>query len=982
MKTKIAICAGLVLVLAASVALTLGLHRDNQRQMLDLFQRHQLLVARDAVGQVEAALGGLSRQLQGLCPSIALLLSRPESLSVELERQFQSLKGLHVAQISIADATGAVIAWAGDLPAGGRIVDQSLLEWARQPENEERIYAAFLPVTAQTRLREPNLRLVLAKRVCNRWNATGQQAAGHGFTGIISLSINFGDLVGEQLSRMGHGLIGRSWVLAEDGTLLYHAEHPEMELRNVARAGRDCLGCHPSMDHVSRILDSKQGTIDFTVIGFPKMLAAFTPLRIADRSWILVVNSPYDIVTAASSQNLRKTLLLLGITVTALIAGSALVYRGHDLRVKAEAESRRWQEKRALEDIVRQSEERYRTIVETTRDIIWTLDTRGNFTFANSSGEAISGYPVHEILGQPFTPLVHPDDLPKAREVMQENLAGRSSTYEMRFRAKSGETFVLSASSVPLFAGSEVTGIVSVARDITAQKRAEAELRDSQQKYETLVNSLDGIVWEADRDTFRYSFVGKPAERILGYPLSRWLAEPTFWEDHLHPDDREAAVSGRSQAVGRDYVLEYRMLSADGHGVWFRDVARIDQTEGASGRLRGIMVDVSERKRAEEQLRQSQKMEAIGQLAGGIAHDFNNLVTVITGYSDLALATMNEGDPLRAAVQEIGRAGERAASVTRQLLAFARRQILQPRVLDLNAVVEQTDRMLRRLIGEDIELVADLDPDLGRVKADVGQIEQVLLNLAVNARDAMEGGGRLILKTRNVTAPDLYAHSPVDAPGGDCIALDVIDTGCGMDEETLSHIFEPFFTTKEAGKGTGLGLSTVYGIIRQSGGSISVSSRPGEGSQFHILLPRVEDEIQPEAQATDHDVEDDLCGSETILLVEDEEAVRDLARRILESKGYKVIPARNGNEALSICEQSPDVIHLLLTDLVMPRMNGVALAEAIRIRRPSTRILYMSVYSDDNIIRQGITARTSSFIQKPFPPDLLLRMVRASLASG
>jgi signal transduction histidine kinase len=391
----------------------------------------------------------------------------------------------------------------------------------------------------------------------------------------------------------------------------------------------------------------------------------------------------------------------------------------------------------------------------------------------------------------------------------------------------------------------------------------------------------------------------------------------------------------------------------------------------------GIGADVSERRELEDQLRQSQKLEAVGQLAGVVAHDFNNMLTVITGYGDLLLRGLGQADPMRLKVEEIKKAGERASSLTRQLLAFSRKQVLQPKVLQLNSVVADVDKMLRRLIGEDIGLVAVPGPSLGRIKADPGQIEQVILNLAVNARDAMPRGGKLTIETQNVYLGDEYAAQHIAVPPGPYVMLAVSDTGTGMDEKTKARIFEPFFTTKEVGKGTGLGLSTVYGIVKQSGGSIWVYSEMGKGTTFKIYLPRADGVVESDETRS---VPAELPqGHETVLLAEDEEQVRRMTRTILEMNGYRVLEASSGNEALAIYKQHEGPIDLAITDVVMPQMSGRELAQSLEALRPGIKVLYVSGYTDDAIVRHGLLDEGIAFIQKPFTPEAFSRKVREVL---
>lgn len=392
-----------------------------------------------------------------------------------------------------------------------------------------------------------------------------------------------------------------------------------------------------------------------------------------------------------------------------------------------------------------------------------------------------------------------------------------------------------------------------------------------------------------------------------------------------------------------------------------------------------VRTDTGKRASLEDQLRQSQKLEAIGRLAGGIAHDFNNILTAIMGYSALLQSSLNERDPKQQEVEEIKKAVRRASSLIQQLLAFSRRQVLQLRVLDLNAVVMNIQQLLQRLIGEDIELIILPTPALGRVKADPGQIEQVLMNLALNARDAMPQGGNLTIETANVMIDEAFARRHLISHPGPYIMLSVTDTGSGMDEETQAHIFEPFFTTKEQGKGTGLGLATVYGIVKQSGGSIFVYSKPGKGATCKIYLPRV-DEPLTEMESTKVFM-DSPQGSETILLVEDEDSVRELVRKVLQRNGYTILEASHGDEALKICTRHKGEISLLVTDVVMPRMSGRELAEQLMVSRPKMKVLYLSGYTNDAVVRHGVLESMTAFLQKPFTPEALAQKVRDVLDS-
>jgi len=507
-------------------------------------------------------------------------------------------------------------------------------------------------------------------------------------------------------------------------------------------------------------------------------------------------------------------------------------------------------------------------------------------------------------------------------------------------------------------------------------ERALESLARREGRFRSLIENAQDVITILDaRGTIGY--MSPAAESILGRPPEEFVGKSVF--DFLHPDDTAVAHA----AIGR--VMEnpesvrtwlIRLRHANGSWRTMEVIGKLLAGEG-SPQIVANSRDVTESHALEEQLRQSQKMEAVGRLAGGIAHDFNNLLTVIGGYGELLLTSIPRGHPNREPLEAIVAAGERAASLTRQLLAFSRKQVLVPEVLDLNAIVARMDKMLGRLIGEDVNLFTKLDPSAGNVRADPSQLEQVIMNLAVNARDAMPRGGKLTIETANAELGEAYAQRHAAVATGPHVMLAVSDTGVGMDAETQGRIFEPFFTTKERGKGTGLGLSTVFGIVKQSGGSIWVYSEPGKGSTFKIYLPRVEEAPMP--RETPSGINPSIQGTETILLVEDEASIRTLARKVLESAGHRVVEAKSGPDALELVRGSGDPIHLLLTDLVMPEMAGTELASRLLESRPELRILYMSGYTDDAVVRHGLLDHRHHFLPKPFTPSVLAAKVREVL---
>jgi two-component system cell cycle sensor histidine kinase/response regulator CckA len=507
------------------------------------------------------------------------------------------------------------------------------------------------------------------------------------------------------------------------------------------------------------------------------------------------------------------------------------------------------------------------------------------------------------------------------------------------------------------------------------RKRTEEQLHESERKYRLLFETNPEPMFVYEFETLRILAVNGAAVARYGHTESEFLQLtlrdicPPEEQGRLDEELARRPDDGAVRAGVRHWTKQGQRFDVD-------LVAR--PLEFANRHARLVLArDVSAQRRLEEQLRQSQKMEAVGQLAGGIAHDFNNLLTAILGSTQLLLHNTPAGDARREDAEEIRHAGLRAAELTRQLLAFSRRQVLAPKVLDVNAVVANMDRMLRRLLGEDVELATSRDPAAGTVNADPGQLEQVLLNLAVNARDAMPGGGRLSIGTTRVTLHEEHVERRHRMPAGDYVCLAVADTGVGMDETTQAHLFEPFFTTKEVGKGTGLGLATVYGIVKQSGGYIWVYSEAGHGTTVKIYLPRVPGVAESPVPAPEP--QQVRGGDETVLLVEDAAPVRTLARRSLEARGYRVLEAADGPSALQLSARHLDGIDILVTDVVMPGMSGRELAERLAPERPSMKVLYTSGYTDDAMVRQGVLSAGVAFLQKPFVPDTLARKVREVL---
>jgi len=623
-------------------------------------------------------------------------------------------------------------------------------------------------------------------------------------------------------------------------------------------------------------------------------------------------------------------------------------------------------------------EELFRLISENAADMIAVVDLQGRRIYNSISYEKVLGYSAEELRQSFAFEQIHPDDRETVRKAEEEaRLTGSGKTVEYRFRHKAGGWRILeSTASVIRARNGESDKLVIVTRDITERKRAVEASLLSEASFRSVVEDAPYGIYRASTDG-SFLRVNPALQKMLGYPTAGELL-----------DVRLDAAVFRNPA---DFQRLVELLADDGE---FKDVEfewqRKDGTPltvRCSGRRLGggeisdgfevFAEDVTDRRILERQLRMAAKMEAVGRLSGGIAHDFNNLLGVIIGYSQVLKRKLGPGSSLTEYAEEVEKAGQRAVSLTRQLLAFSRQQILTPAVLDLNTLVSDMEKMLPRLIGEDIVLRIRLAPDLGRVKADHGQIEQVVMNLAVNARDAMPDGGNLTVETANVELNEAYARQHAGAKPGHYVMLAVADSGIGMNAETIARIFEPFFTTKEVGKGTGLGLATVYGVVKQSGGYIWVDSELGKGASFQIFLPRVDEHIA--APVENLPSESSLTGTETVLLVEDAEPLRKLARSFLVEHGFQVLAAANGEEAIQLAKTSSRPIHLLLTDVVMPGMNGRALAEQLVPMQPQIRILYMSGYTDSFIAGHGVLEQGTHLLHKPFTEQALLRKVRQVL---
>jgi len=694
--------------------------------------------------------------------------------------------------------------------------------------------------------------------------------------------------------------------------------------------------------------------------------------QIPDTPWALVAK--IDAAEALAEWRFRA-ILIVALVLALMLALGAAVYAVVQQRAKYRALAQ-------SDAVLRESEEKFRNLAAAARDAVILINSEGRIVFWNAAAEAMFGYAQVEVIGRSVHDLLAPPHhQPDALAgIMRFAATGDGSvigkTLELAGRRKDGTEFPIELS----VAATAVQGqwhAIGIARDITARKRTELLLQQERDKAKQYLNVVEVILVALDTQG-RVTLLNRKGYQVLGYAEGELRGRN--WFDVVVPPEESQAVFGEYQKImsGELRRVEYyenhvRTKTGEKRLIAWHNHVLQDE----AGRIIGTLSsgeDITERRRLEEQFRQAQKMEVVGHLAGGVAHDFNNLLNVIIGYSEMTLAKMDPASPFFEHISQVLKAGERAAVLTRQLLAFSRKQIMEPKILDLNALVTNLHKMLRRLVREDIEIVLALSPAPVCVKADPGQIEQVITNMVVNARDAMPRGGKLTIVTGNIT----LGHDPTrpDVEPGEYVRLSIRDTGTGMTDAVKGHLFEPFFTTKPVGQGTGLGLATCFGIVKQSDGHIAVESEVGQGTTFHIYLPRVAENAVvaagPQAGGTLP------RGQETILLVEDEPAVREVAEMMLADLGYKVLVAADGKEALRLVQET-GAVDLLITDVVMPEMNGRQLAGELRQRCPQLKVLFISGYTANAIVHQGVLDPGVAFLQKPFLTYTLARKVREVL---
>jgi len=629
---------------------------------------------------------------------------------------------------------------------------------------------------------------------------------------------------------------------------------------------------------------------------------------------------------------------------------------------------------RQAEAALAASEARYRDLVENLEDLVFATDLEGRITYLSPAAKNY-GFTLDEVSGRCFTDFIHPEDLPGLLQCFQRTLAGAKEPYTFRGIGKEGQLFYVRSTSRRRMENGRVAGINGLLIDVTQIHRVQQALQLSAERWQATFDAISDVVCIMTSD-HRFVEVNEAGCRALGLPREAIVGH--HYVDlsiaHANPlacclgPEVASTVPNHARHQAGDQVYE---------AVTWPLYATSGERQGYVLVIKDISAEVAisnQKAKLEEQLRLSQRLEAIGRLAGGVAHDFNNILSVILSYVGFAIAELPDGDPIREDLQEVRAASQRAATLTKQLLAFSRKQVLAPEIINLNDVVTNVGAMIRRLLGENIHIAIDLDPGLGFVSADPSQLEQVIVNLCVNARDAMDHRGTLTLTTANEDNP----HVKDALPPGAYVTLSIRDTGCGMDDVEQEHIFEPFFTTKAKGKGTGLGLAMVYGIVTQSSGHIRVVSSLGQGADFRIYLPRVQEPPAFQRQKTAPRL---LSGRERILIVEDEEGVRKVAERLLSGAGYRCLSAPDGHQALAHFTRHDQAFDLVLTDVIMPDMNGPELVQKLLQQKPTLKVIYMSGYTDDAIAEHGVLTQDTHFVAKPFASETLLRKIRETLDS-
>ena len=987
MKKNLVLITLVAGVILAGVFLSFHLHQETKEKVLSQYNEHQLLIARQTARQIESYLHARSQDVRYLSSFPSLRHLDAKTMQSDVQANFNRLKTVHIKEIFVLDARGKVVYSTIGNAIGSHTTRSDIYAWAKKPVNKGMVRLAMEKSDQQGATatgeggKPPSPRLSLVTSLYQESVAGGSPGTGDKFAGILLLTVDLEKMLADWtlVSTPTKELYSlRIWVVDEDGTLLLQSEHPAMVLRNIREKNRECNRCHVSFDYVEKIVTAKQGTVEYQLKGGQRKVAAFAPMTFEDVSWVVVVNAPYDEVTGFILGNLKKTTGLLGIVVLALGLASYFLQRSYRQKVSAQEEVTHLREKQGLMESLRETRDYLENLLEYANALVIVWDPASRITRFNRAFEHMTGYAADEVIGRELNLLFPEASRGESLGKISRTLGGEHwESVEIPILRKDGAVRVALWNSANVHAADGATVVATIAQgqDITERKKVEEEIRSSEERFRLLFDSaMDGILL-VDMENRKFKMGNRTICTMLGYSREEI---PHLGITNIHPEEDLPHVIDEfeRQARGELFVSpEIPMRRKDG-SVFHADISSTQIIFGDRRYLVGYFRDVTRERTLEKQVRTSQRMESVGTLAGGIAHDFNNMLTGILGYGEL-LRPRIAGDPNALAdLDEILRAAERAATLTRQLLTFARRQVVELVNLDLRDVVKDLMRFFAKVAGEQIEVKTFLAEDTPTVRADRGQIEQVLMNLIVNARDAMAGGGQLLVETGIVILEEEYIQEHQYMKKGRYALLGISDTGIGMDEATRERVFDPFFTTKSPGKGTGLGLAVVYGIVKQHNGFIHLYSEPGKGSTFKVYFPAIE---TPPDVKIPVKAEPILGGSETILLVEDEGSIRMLAERILKEIGYTVLTACNGEEAIDLFRRHREIIALAVLDVVMPRMGGKEAYEVMRKENPGLKAIFMSGYSGNAIHEAFVIKPDTPFLGKPFAPTVLLRKVREVL---
>ena len=965
------IIAVFICILIFFVAALFALYNEIRERTVNDLNINQMVHARQAALGIRDHIGSILNTLEFFAQLEEIIVMRDEGKRII--KDYQSLHTEEVKGITRVDASGRIIY---TVPYKAEAIGRDI----SSQEHVREILQTHKTVISDVFMAVQGFRTIAIHVPVFRDRI---------FDGTIAFLISFDTLAQRYIENIKIGKSGYAWVISKKGIEI-SCPVPGHVGRSVYETCRD----FPSIISMAR--DMMEGKKGITTYQFDRIRgkmvekatkhAVYLPIPIGNTFWSIVIATPEDEVMASMAGFRTKfTLVMAGMIVFSV----AFTY----LLVKSQIILKEQKKRDSIIVALQESEKKYRALIETTLTGFVIVDHEGIVTDANPEYVRLTGYKeLKDIAGRSVMEWTAPHERKKNEEAVRQCFEkGYVRNLEIDYMDATGRITPIEINATVVEMGGQKR-ILTLCRDISERKQADEALRQSEAKYRLLTEKMEDIVWTTDLN-FVVTYSSPSVEKILGFTIGERMNQSVM--DRLTPESLRTVeelmktqlqmeMEG-SADPSRTVRIELEYYRKDGSTVWMENlISAIRDDGGRMIGIHGVSRDITERKSAEEererlqmQLMQAQKMESIGRLAGGVAHDFNNILQAILGYSEMGLMKADPTDPLYHTLQEINKAGRRSAALTRQLLAFARKQVANPKVLDLNDTVSGMLKMLQRLIGEDIDLVLIPGHGLWNVKMDPSQLDQILANLVVNARDAIERSGRITIESANVIIDKAFCAEHLECVPGEYVKLSVEDTGCGMDLETLSSIFEPFFTTKAVGEGTGLGLATVYGIVKQNEGFITIDSEPGVGSKFTIHFPRAVD--NKPAVPADRADEALPRGTETVLIVEDSEVVLKLGVRILEGLGYKVLSANSPAEAVKLAGGFNGTIDLLLTDVVMPEINGRELAERLVSMRPGLRCLFMSGYTADVMAHHGVLDMDVMFIQKPFSMRNLAIKVREAL---